>query len=169
MYPAKALLRSCCLVINGLILSTAVLAQDSSPDSLSAASTDSDAIEEVVVVGTRASPRSVTDSSVPVDVISANMLSKSGNTDMLELLKTSIPSFNINDQPISDAATMIRPANLRGLPADNTLILINGKRRHRGSVIAFQGGGVNDGAQGPDISVIPSIAIRQIEVLRDGA
>ena len=64
---------------------------------------------------------------------------------------------------------MIRPANLRGLSSDSTLIMVNGKRRHRASVIAFQGGGVNDGSQGPDISVIPSIALKSVEVLRDGA
>ncbi len=63
----------------------------------------------------------------------------------------------------------MRPANLRGLPSDSTLVLLNGKRRHRASVIAFLGGGINDGAQGPDISVIPSIALKQVEVLRDGA
>lgn len=126
-------------------------------------------VEEVVIVGTRGAPRSVADSPVPVDVLSADELSKQGNTDMLELLKGSVPSFNVHDNPISDAASMIRPANLRGLSADSTLILVNGKRRHRSSVIAFQGGGLNDGAQGPDISVIPSIALRQVEILRDGA
>jgi iron complex outermembrane receptor protein len=80
-----------------------------------------------------------------------------------------VPSFNVRQQPISDAASFIRPVNLRGLSSDSTLILLNGKRRHRASVIAFQGGGVNDGAQGPDISVIPSVALKQVEVLRDGA
>ncbi|MEL0227168.1 MAG: TonB-dependent receptor, partial [Gammaproteobacteria bacterium] len=68
-----------------------------------------------------------------------------------------------------DAATLIRPANLRGLPPDNMLVLVNGKRRHRGAVISFLGGGIADGAQGPDISAIPSIALKKVEVLRDGA
>mgnify|MGYP000007874649 FL=1 len=96
-------------------------------------------------------------------------MSRSGNTDMLEILKGTVPSLNVHTNPISDAASLVRPANLRGLPADSTLILVNGKKRHRSSVIAFLGGGINDGAQGPDISVIPSIAIKQVEVLRDGA
>jgi iron complex outermembrane receptor protein len=87
----------------------------------------------------------------------------------LDMLVSAVPSFNARAQPISDAATLIRPVNLRGLSSDSTLVLVNGKRRHRASVIAFQGGGVNDGAQGPDISVIPSIALKQVEVLRDGA
>ncbi|MDG1731364.1 MAG: TonB-dependent receptor [Thalassotalea sp.] len=126
-------------------------------------------IEQIVVVGSRAAPRSVADSPVPVDVIDGDELAKSGGSDMLDMLVSSIPSFNVRQQPISDAATLIKPVNLRGLSSDSTLVLVNGKRRHRASVIAFQGGGVNDGAQGPDISVIPSVALKQVEVLRDGA
>ena len=125
--------------------------------------------ERIAVVGSRAAPRSIADSPVAIDIISADELSKSGNTDMLEILKGTVPSLNVHTNPISDAASLVRPANLRGLPADSTLILLNGKRRHRSSVIAFLGGGINDGAQGPDISVIPSIALKQVEVLRDGA
>ncbi len=130
---------------------------------------DDDEGQVMVVVGSRAAPRSVGDSPVPVDVISAEELGKSGAIDTLDMLASSVPSFNVRAQPISDAATLIRPVNLRGLPSDSTLILVNGKRRHRASVIAFQGGGVNDGAQGADISVIPSVALKQVEVLRDGA
>lgn len=130
---------------------------------------DMELLEEVVTVGSRVAPRSATQSPVPVDVINADELAKSGSSDMLELLKGTIPSFNVLQQPISDAASIIRPVNLRGLASDSTLILVNGKRRHRSSVIVFQGGGLNKGAQGPDISVIPSIALKQVEVLRDGA
>jgi iron complex outermembrane receptor protein len=126
-------------------------------------------LEEVVVVGSRGAPRTVADSPVPVDVLSADELNSAGSNDLLMQLQGAIPSLNVHLQPISDAASMIRPANLRGLSSDSTLILVNGKRRHRASVIAFQGGGVNDGSQGPDISVIPSIALKQVEVLRDGA
>ncbi|MEL0640661.1 TonB-dependent receptor [Pseudoalteromonas aliena] len=126
-------------------------------------------VEKIAVVGTRSAPRSIGDSPVPIDIIGGEELEKSGNTDMLELLKGSVPSFNVHQNPISDAASLVRPANLRGLPSDSTLVLLNGKRRHRASVIAFLGGGINDGAQGADISVIPSIAIKQVEVLRDGA
>jgi iron complex outermembrane receptor protein len=130
---------------------------------------DDNSYEKIAVVGSRAAPRSIADSPVPIDIIGAEELSRSGNTDMLEILKGTVPSLNVHTNPISDAASLVRPANLRGLPADSTLILLNGKRRHRSSVIAFLGGGINDGAQGPDISVIPSIAIKQVEVLRDGA
>lgn len=126
-------------------------------------------VEEVVVVGTRRDARSVTDSPVPVDVIGGDQFTSQGNTDMDTLLRTLVPSYNVNAQPISDAATLIRPANLRGLPPDSTLVLVNGKRRHRAAVISFLGGGIADGSQGPDISVIPGIALKQVEVLRDGA
>ncbi len=126
-------------------------------------------VEKIVVVGSRAAPRSIADSAVPVDIVGGDELGRSGSSDMLDQLATSVPSFNVRAQPISDAATLIRPVNLRGLSSDSTLVLLNGKRRHRASVIAFQGGGVNDGAQGPDISVIPSVALKQVEVLRDGA
>jgi iron complex outermembrane receptor protein len=123
----------------------------------------------MVVVGSRSAPRSVGDSPVPVDVISAEEMMSNGTSDMTSLLAQAAPSFNVGAQPISDAATMVRPANLRGLSPDSTLVLVNGKRRHRSAVIAFLGGGISDGAQGPDIAVIPAIALKQVEVLRDGA
>ena len=128
-----------------------------------------DEVEEVVAVGSRRDARSVGDSPAPVDVISASDIKNQGGVDMDYMIRTLVPSFNVNTQPISDAATLIRPANLRGLPPDNMLVLVNGKRRHRGAVISFLGGGIADGAQGPDISAIPSIALKKVEVLRDGA
>ncbi|SFB98116.1 TonB-dependent receptor plug domain-containing protein [Pseudoalteromonas denitrificans] len=148
----------------GLLLSQSVYAADESQDNKA-----EENIEKIAVVGTRGAPRSIDDSPVPVDVIGGDELSKSGNTDMLEVLKSTVPAFSVQTNPISDAASFIRPANLRGLPADSTLILVNGKRRHRSSVIALQGAGINDGAHGADISVIPSAALKQVEILRDGA
>ena len=123
----------------------------------------------LVVVGSRAEPRSAIESTVPVDVIRTEDFVTQGRTDLAEQLRTVVPSFNINIQPISDAATIVRPANLRNLAPDHTLLLVNGKRRHRAAVITWLGNGIADGSQGPDISVIPSIAVRQAEVLRDGA
>ena len=123
----------------------------------------------LVVVGSRAKPRSVTTSSVPVDVIRTEDFTSQGSPDLANQLRAVVPSFNVSIQPISDAATIVRPANLRNLAPDHTLILVNGKRRHRAAVITWLGNGIADGSQGPDLSVIPSIAIRQAEVLRDGA
>ena len=126
-------------------------------------------IEEVIVTGTRVADRSAVDSPVPVDVISGSEFRDNASTDVQDMLRTAVPSFDVNTQPISDAATISRPANVRGLSPDNVLVLVNGKRRHRGSIISFLGGGISDGAQGVDIAAIPSLALKQIEVLRDGA
>lgn len=130
---------------------------------------DPDVIEEVVTIGTRSKPRSVTQSIAPVDVISGDDFINQGGIDTSNLLRNVVPSFNVNDQPISDAATLVRPANLRGLAPDHTLLLVNGQRRHRAAVITWLGNGLSDGSQGPDVSAIPALALRSIEVLRDGA
>ena len=125
--------------------------------------------DEIITIGTRRTARSAADTPAPVDVISGIEFSKSASNDVQDLLRTALPSYNVNTQPISDAASIVRPANLRGLSPDNTLVLVNGKRRHRGAVISFLGGGISDGAQGVDVSSLPSIALKQVEVLRDGA
>lgn len=126
-------------------------------------------LERIAVVGTRSTPRSVVDSPVPLDIIGSESLRDQGNADVLSMLSVMVPSLNVNDQPINDATSLVRPANLRGMASDHTLLLLNGKRRHRSAVITFLGGGLSDGAQGPDISVIPAYALKQVEVLRDGA
>ena len=125
-------------------------------------------VATTITVGTRAEPRSITESAVPVDAIPLQEIARQGSTTLDYQLRTLVPSFNVATHPISDAATLVRPASLRNLAHDHTLVLVNGKRRHRSSVIAWFAG-VTDGAQGPDISTIPSIALRQVEVLRDGA
>ena len=127
--------------------------------------------EEVVVVGSRRSQDrpTVTDSPVPVDVLTAAELRSQPTADMAELVRVLSPSFNVNTQPISDAATVVRPVNFRNLAPDHLLVLVNGKRRHRGAVIAWLGNGLADGSQGPDVTAIPAIAVRQVELLKDGA
>ena len=126
-------------------------------------------IEEVIVVGSRRRDRSAADSPVPVDVIGGDDFLAHGGSDMDVLLAALIPSYNVAQEPISDAATFIRPATLRSLPPDATLVLVNGKRRHRAAVIALLGAGISGGSQGPDLSAIPAIALGRLEVLRDGA
>ncbi len=126
-------------------------------------------LESLVVVGTRAQPRSVLDSAVPIDIVSNEAFEKQGGADLPDLLRTLVPSYNVNTQPISDASTVVRPANLRGLAPDHTLVLVNNKRRHRAAVIHWLGNGLSDGSQGPDLAPIPAIALQQVEVLRDGA
>ena len=127
------------------------------------------ALEGLVTIGSRSRPRTVTQSAVPIDAITGRDFVEQGDTDVSDLLRTVVPSFNVNPQAVGDAARIVRPASLRGLAPDHTLVLVNGKRRHRASIIMWIGGGFADGAQGPDISTIPAIALRQVEILRDGA
>ena len=124
-----------------------------------------EAVEEVVVTGLRGKPRTATDSPVPVDVFDAEMIDGASQPDLDDLMQTLVPSYNVARQPISDGATFIRPATLRNLPSHHTLVLVNGKRRHRASLVSIGG----SGTQGPDIATIPATAIKSIEVLRDGA
>lgn len=147
------------------LLPTLAWAQTSTPAE-EAAHTE---LETVSVLGTRSKARSATDSAVPIDILDGESFHHQAATDTLDQLRVLVPSFNVSTIPIDDAATLVRPANLRGLPPDNTLILVNGKRWHRSAVITFLGHGLSDGAQGVDLSVFPSLALGQVEVLRDGA
>ena len=148
-------------VLVALVLASASI-QSQTPTGADAA-----ILEEVVVVGTRRGTESTSGLAVPVDILDAEQLR--GRGDMLDVLTARVPSYNVNREPISDAATLVRPANLRGLPADSTLILVNGKRRHRGAVIGEFVSGINKGAQGVDIAPLIPIALQRVEVLRDGA
>lgn len=137
----------------------------------SATAQDSDtdaAIEEVVVIGTRRRDRTVTDSTVPIDVLGTAELTSTGITETNQLLATLLPSFNFPQPSITDATDQIRPAQLRGLAPDHTLVLINGKRRHKSALLNLNGS-VGRGSQAVDINQIPANAIKSIQVLRDGA
>ncbi len=122
-------------------------------------------LEEVVVTGARGKPRTVSDSPVPIDVFNAEAIQAVSYTDTNDVLKTLVPSYNVGRQPISDGGSFIRPAQLRGMPTDKTLVLVNSKRRHRAALVTIGG----SGTQGPDIATIPSSALKNVEVLRDGA
>ena len=128
-----------------------------------------DELEEIITTGTRRAERTASDSVVPIDVISGQEFENMGTGDLDDMLRTTVPSYNVQRNAISDAATLVRPATMRGLPPDNNLILVNGKRRHRSGVIAELGGSLSSGSQGPDLASIPALAIKQVEVLRDGA
>ncbi|MDP5130096.1 MAG: TonB-dependent receptor plug domain-containing protein, partial [Paraglaciecola sp.] len=122
-------------------------------------------IEKLIVTGVRGAPRTVADSPVPIDVFSEDDLTSVAFTDTNDVLKTLVPSYSLSRQPISDGGTFVRPASLRGLPTDKTLVLVNSKRRHRAAVVTTGG----SGTQGPDIATIPVSALKGVEVLRDGA
>jgi iron complex outermembrane receptor protein len=151
-------LMSCAISTVGL---SSVMAQESSaPDNAA-----SDNIEKVIITGSRGAPRSIADSAVPVDVFSEEDLVAVPFTDTNDILKTLVPSYSLGRQPISDGGSFIRPASLRGMPTDKTLVLINSKRRHRSALVQIGG----SGTQGADIATIPSSALKGVEVLRDGA
>lgn len=151
------------------VLVPAILMASLAPQAPSYGQQSDESVEEIITIGSRRPERSAADSSVPVDVISGDEFVNMGYADLDEMLRTSVPSYNVDRQSISDAATLVRPATLRGLPPDNVLILVNGKRRHRSGVIAELGGSLAAGSQGADIAAIPPMAFRQTEVLRDGA
>jgi iron complex outermembrane receptor protein len=131
---------------------------------------DDDAIEEVITTGTRsAKPRSAGDSPVPVDVISADDLEALGNTaDLTDNIRAMVPSYTATPAT-GDGSAFVRPTSLRGTAPDQSLVLVNGKRRHRSSLLHFFAPAAGNGAHGVDIGMIPGIAVKRVEVLRDGA
>ena len=124
--------------------------------------------DEIIVTGTRRTDRTVADSPVPVDLLTQESLTQSGNTDTARVLRELVPSFNFPQPSITDGTDVIRPATLRGLGPDQTLVLINGKRRHTSALLNINGS-VGRGTAAVDINNIPTIALGRVEVLRDGA
>ncbi len=130
---------------------------------------DGVSLDEVILVGSRSPRRTATDTPVPVDVLDvANIASTTGKVEVNEILQYAAPSFNASKQSGSDGADHIVPASLRGLGPDQTLVLINGKRRHQSSLVNIFGTR-GRGNSGTDLNAIPANAIKRIEVLRDGA
>jgi iron complex outermembrane receptor protein len=149
-----------------LLSASPALAQD---QSLAAAD---EPAGELVVIGTRRTDRTVTDSASPVDVIGAAELRTQPASDMLDIVRNIVPSFVVNQNTISDASTFVRAPSLRGLPADEILVMVNGKRFNRAALVQVVTGGdtaLSLGSQGSDISLIPSIAVGNLQVLREGA
>ena len=122
-------------------------------------------LDEIIIVGTRRQGRTATNTPVPVDVFNRQDLESVSSDDMLDIIKTLLPSFQVGRFPIDDGRTFVRPPELRGLSGDKVLVLVNGKRCHRSALVRTSA----DGANGPDLATIPSIALKSVEVLRDGA
>ncbi|WP_188605822.1 TonB-dependent receptor [Aquaticitalea lipolytica] len=130
---------------------------------------DGVSLDEVVLVGSRSPKRTSVDTAVAIDVIDVSeVTTQVGKVEINELLQYAAPSFNANKQSGSDGADHIDPASLRGLGPDQTLVLINGKRRHQSSLINIFGTR-GRGNTGTDLNAIPASAIKRIEILRDGA
>ncbi|HEX8622372.1 MAG TPA: TonB-dependent receptor [Allosphingosinicella sp.] len=122
----------------------------------------------IVITGTRRTDRTVADSPVPVDVIGAEAIANTGQTETAKILNQLVPSFNFPQPSIADGSDALRPATLRGLSPDQTLVLINGKRRHVSALLNINGT-VGRGSAAVDMNLIPGLAIQRVEVLRDGA
>ncbi len=125
-------------------------------------------IESVVVVGTRSIGRQALLAPVPIEVVNRKQLSLTGQSETGRILQMLVPSFNFPSSSISDGTDALRPATLRGLGPDQTLVLVNGKRRHKSALLHINTS-VGRGTAGTDFNAIPSAAIERIEVLRDGA
>src|SRR5947207_2038114 len=128
--------------------------------------------EEVIITGTRREDRTLAESSAPIDVIGGPNLVDQPSSNMLDTLSNLVPSFIVGQNSISDASSFVRSPSLRGLPADEMLVMLNGKRYNRSALVqVFQGGetALAFGSQGPDVGAIPSIAVKSLEILRDGA
>ncbi|WP_281301528.1 MULTISPECIES: TonB-dependent receptor [unclassified Iodidimonas] len=126
------------------------------------------ALEQIVVTGTRRLDRTIADSAVPIDVLTAADLNRQGFTETNQILANLLPSFNFPLPSITDGTDTTRPATLRGLGPDHTLVLVNGKRRHTSALLNVNGS-VGRGSSAVDLNMIPASAIERIEVLRDGA
>ncbi|HEV8332495.1 MAG TPA: TonB-dependent receptor [Steroidobacteraceae bacterium] len=125
-------------------------------------------LEQVVVTGTRVANRSALDTAVPVDVVSGEQLQNGGITEVNQALSVALPSYNFPRPGLADGTDTIRPATLRGLAPDQTLVLVNGKRRHSASLVNVNGT-VGRGSSAVDLNTIPNAIVQSIEVLRDGA
>ncbi len=123
---------------------------------------------QVVVTGTRTANRTALETAVPVDVFPVDELTETGRVELNQILSTTVPSFNFNQTAINDGTDIIRPATLRGLSPDQTLVLVNGKRRHSSALVNINGS-VGRGSAAVDLNSIPTAAIGSVQVLRDGA
>lgn len=142
-----------------LLASQAAMPQDTPED---------ETLEQVVVTGTRVANRSALDTAAPVDVVSSESLQRIGVSEVNQALSVALPSFNFPRPGLADGTDTIRPATLRGLAPDQTLVLLNGKRRHSASLVNVNGT-VGRGAAAVDLNTIPNAIVRSVEVLRDGA
>ena len=137
-------------------------------DEVASAEAEAGQGDPIIVTGTRRTDRTVSESTVPIDVIGSEALLNQGVTETNRLLNNLVPSFNFPQPSLTDGTDSLRPATLRGLAPDQVLVLVNGKRRHSSALLNLNGS-VGRGSTGVDMNTIPPLAIDRIEVLRDGA
>lgn len=155
------------IVLPILCLGSAILTVNSNPALAQTTQADqrsgAPSIESVIVTGTRRTERTVFDSTAPIDIVSFNDINNTASEDLSDVMAQLVPSYKVQRLPMADGQVFVRPATLRALSPDHTLVLVNGKRRHRSALLG------GNGAQSPDLAQIPTFAIGRVEVLRDGA
>ena len=129
---------------------------------------DARTLETVVTIGTRVANRSALDTAAPVDVVSAEAIQSIGVGELNQALAVNLPALNFPRPALADGTDSIRPAALRGLAPDQTLVLVNGKRRHTAALVNVNGT-IGRGASAVDLNTVPNLAVGGVEVLRDGA
>lgn len=152
--------------------SYSAMAQDKPDEASETAPAAASEVKEVIITGTRRQDRTVAESTAPIDVLTGNQLAVEPSGNMLDTLSTLVPSFLVGQNSISDASSFVRSPSLRGLPDDEMLVMLDGKRYNRSALVqVFYGGetALAFGSQGPDVGAIPSIAVKNLEILRDGA
>lgn len=163
---------SAALLATGVATAALMSAQPAfAQDSAASAESDDDG-EAIVVIGSRRTDRSAADSASPVDVIGGEELASQPAVNLLDVVRNLVPSFYVPQNTISDASTFVRAPSLRGLGADQILVMVNGKRYNRAALVQVYSGAdtaLSYGSQGADIANIPAIAISNLQVLRDGA
>ncbi len=148
------------------------VAQQKPPDTTGSNAAPTSEMSEIIITGTRRLDRTVAESSAPIDVLSGADLTVQPSANMVDTLSNAVPSFIVGQNSISDASSFVRAPSLRGLPGDEMLVMLNGKRFNRSALVQVYQGGETElsfGSQGPDLSSIPSISIKSLEILRDGA
>ncbi len=164
--------RTTLLLTSAFVLASPFLAIEGSAAAQQAAPAADQTPQTVVVIGTRRSDRTLTNSPSPVDVISSAELKSQPAGNMLDVIKNIVPSFFVPQNTISDASSFVRAPSLRGLPGDEVLVMLDGKRYNRSALVqVYTGGdtGLSFGSQGSDLSALPAIAVGNLQILREGA
>ena len=148
------------LAVATLLTATSALAQDANKEART--------LDTLIVTGTRVADRTVAESQSPIDIITPETLQATGTTELATALSRALPSLNFPRAAINDGTDAMRPAQLRGLAPDHTLVLVNGKRYHPGALVNVNGSQGRSSSP-VDLNSIPIAAIERVEVLRDGA
>lgn len=145
-----------------LVLASPAFAQQAAPQQ------DARTLDNLIVTGTRVADRTVAESQSPIDILTPEVLQATGTTELATALSRALPSLNFPRAAINDGTDAMRPAQLRGLAPDHTLVLVNGKRYHPGALVNVNGSQGRSSSP-VDLNSIPIAAIERVEVLRDGA